>query len=87
MTISNENKGYGMFTSTGSSFYINEASHIEKIDELDMFEDDDAASIQAEKDGIRFIYGMDGVPDRVYIDTEENRTIISKWILENPIVK
>lgn len=76
--------GYGIFTSSGSSFYIPDALHIEKIDDLMMFDSDDEAAIQAEKDGIKFINDMDGVPKKVYIDTPENRDIIKKALIQYP---
>ena len=69
-------RGYDIFIANGSEYYIPDALHIEKLDEMNLFEDDDQASIQAEKDGIKFINDMEGVPKRVYIDTEENRKII-----------
>jgi hypothetical protein len=80
-------KGYAIFTADGSEFYIPDAEHIEKIDELNMFESDEEASAQAEKDGVQLIRGMDGVPDGVYVDTIENREIISDALLKWPEYK
>lgn len=30
--------------------------------------------------GVRLIYGMDGIPDGIYIDTPENRELIRKGL-------
>lgn len=80
-------KGYGIFSAYCSQFYIPDALHIEKIDELNMFQNDEEATAQAEKDGIKLIYGMDGVPDGVYLDTEENRKIILERLEQFPEYK
>lgn len=82
-----EGKGYGVFTSNGSHFYIPGAEHIEMIDEDALFGDDEEACKQAEKDGVKLIYGMEGVPDGVYIDTFKNRNIIIKSLEQNPEYK
>ena len=52
-----------------------------------MVEDDKQASIEAEKDGIKLIYGMSGVPNQVYIDTPENRKVIEEKLIEFPEYK
>ncbi len=77
-------KGYAVAVASNSDFYIPEAEHIERIDELAMYEDDEQASRAAEKDGIKLIYGMDGVPDGVYVDTPENRAVIEKGLEKWP---
>ena len=38
------------------------------------------AAKAAEQDGVRLIYGMDGIPDGIYIDTPENRELIRKGL-------
>lgn len=86
-SMSEKTKGYEIFDSCGSEFYIPGALHIEKIDEAAMFKDDEEASKQAELDGIKLIYNMDGVPDGVYLDTIENRNIINKVLEEQPEYK
>lgn len=63
------NKSYIIAVADGSEFYIPEAEHIERNDELMLVEDDIEAALDAERDGIKLIYGMDGVPDGVYLDT------------------
>lgn len=79
-----QNKGYLLAECSGSDFYISGALHIEKDDLLFIFQDDAEACIQAEKDGINFIYDIKGVPHRVYIDTPENRAIIESALKNNP---
>lgn len=80
-------KGYDIFTSDSSEIYIPGALHIEKLDELDLFKNDTQASKQAERDGIKLIYGMEGVLDGTYIDTEENRETIIKILEQYPKYK
>lgn len=78
------NKSYVIAIADGSEFYIPDALHIERNDELFLVEDDEKASIEAEKDGIKLIYNMDGVPNQVYIDTEENRKVIIEMLEKYP---
>ena len=73
-------RGYGVFCATGSDFYITNALHIEKIDEVNKFSDDEEAAEQAKKDGILFINDMEGIEKDIYIDTEENRNIIIEFL-------
>lgn len=82
-----QGKGYGIFTSEGSDFYIPNAEHIEMIDEEAIFGDDEEACKQAEKDGVKLIYGVSGVPDGVYIDTAGNRDAIKKSLELHPEYK
>jgi hypothetical protein len=77
-------KSYLIVIADGSEFYIPEALHIERNDELWLVEDDEKAAIEAEKDGVKLVYNMDGVPDQTYIDTEENRKVISEMLLKYP---
>lgn len=69
-------KCYVVSICTDSSFYIPNAEHIERNDDLMLVEDDKQASIEAMNDGIKLITGMPGVPDAVYIDTPHNRECI-----------
>ncbi|MBU3186616.1 hypothetical protein [Clostridium estertheticum] len=78
------NKSYVIAIADNSTFYIQDALHVERNDELFLVEDDEQASIEAEKDGVKLIYNMDGVPDQVYIDTQENRILISKMLIKYP---
>ena len=71
----------------GSEFYIPKALHIERNDELMLVEDDAEACAEAEKEGIPLIYGLEGVPDGVYVDSEENREIIAKKVQQYPEYK
>lgn len=64
----------------GSEFYIPDALHVERNDELMIVKDDEQASKEAEKAGIPLIYDMEDVPKGVYVDTDENREIIKKML-------
>ena len=68
-------KGYIIACAVGSGFYVDDVEHIERDDSCIpwMFEDDEEAARAAEADGIKLIYGMQGVPDGVYVDSVENR--------------
>ncbi len=77
-------KGYVFAVADGSDFYIPNAVHVERDDELFLFEDDEQAAKAAEEDGVQLIYNMDGVPDGVYLDTVENRETILHELKENP---
>ena len=82
--MNTENKSYCLCYADGSEFYIPNALHIERNDELMLVEDDVEASIEAEKAGIPLIYNMDGVPDQVYIDTDDNRNILTEMLEQYP---
>ena len=71
----------------GSDFYIPNVLHIERNDDLMFVEDDDDACKEAEKEGVPLIYGLEGIPDGVYVDTEENRNIIAKMLILYPEYK
>lgn len=77
-------KGYAIALADGSQFYIPGAEHIERVDELGIYDDDKKASRAAERDGIKLIYGMEGVPDGVYVDTPENRKVIQEGLAKWP---
>lgn len=72
-------KGYGIFTSD----FVDGATHIERIDEMEIFESDYEASLQAEKDGIKIIKDLPKnweFSDVAFIDTKENREKIKKYL-------
>ena len=80
-------KGYVFAIADGSEFYIPDAVHIERDDELFLFADDEQAAQAAERDGVRLIYGMEHVPDGVSVDTPENREVIQKNLEAYPEYK
>lgn len=82
-----DNKSYIIAIDDDSDFYIPNAEHIERNDDLMLVEDDAEAAIEAEKDGIKLIYNMVGVPNGVYLDTEENREIIVEMLEKYPEYK
>ena len=82
--MSDHQKGYLLCATTDSEFYIPDALHVERDDELFKYPDDEAAAKAAEADGMKLIYGMSGVPDGVYVDTLENRATIQKNLLRYP---
>lgn len=67
-------RGYSIFESD----FGNGATHIERIDEMDVFESDDEAAKQAEKDGIKIIRDMKFSEEHYanYIDTLKNRELL-----------
>lgn len=68
--------GYVIAIADGSEFYIPNALHVERDDELWIYKDDEEAARAAEREGVKLIFGMEHVPDGVYLDTPENRTVI-----------
>lgn len=72
--------GYAIF----SSDFGNGATHIERIDEMDVFDSDDEAAMQAEKDGIKIIRDLKFQSGHVanYIDTPENRELLKEFVEE-----
>lgn len=72
-------KGYAIFTSD----YGNGAEHIQKIDFMNVFEDDAEAAEQAERDGIKIIHDMefDDENSAAYIDTPKNRELLKDLAL------
>jgi len=73
-------KGYVIAVCDGSDYYIPDALHIERNDNHVpwVYKDDKEAARGAEQDGTKLIYGMDGIDDGVYIDTPENRLVITE---------
>ena len=76
--------GYVFAVADGSEFYIPGALHVERDDGLFLFDDDQETALAAERDGFPLIRGMDGVPDGVYLDTEENRAAILLGLQKYP---
>ena len=71
-------RGYSIFTSD----YGNGATHIERIDIMNVFESDAEAAEQAEKDGIKIIHDIE-LPEEhqaAYIDTPENRKLLKDLV-------
>ncbi|MED4285356.1 hypothetical protein P4679_25875 [Priestia megaterium] len=52
-----------------------------------LVKDDSEACEEAEKDGIPLIYGLEDVPNGVYLDTEENKEIIKEMLNKYPEYK
>ena len=75
-SVENAKGGYGIFTSKEIG---NGATHIEKIDFMNVFDSDIEAAIQAERDGIKLIHDMEfDRPEKHYcfLDTKENRKLL-----------
>lgn len=70
----------GITATINHGSYIPEALHVERIDDMALYDGDFEAAKAAEQDGVRLIYGMDGIPDGIYIDTPENRELIRKGL-------
>lgn len=86
MTDLQENeKGYVIATCDDSDFYIADALHIERNDSLNpwLCDDDEEAAKAAEQDGVKLVYGMDGVEDGIYLDTPDNRRVLENALREN----
>lgn len=75
-SLEDARRGYSIFTSD----FGNGASHIERIDEMGVFESDDEAAEQAERDGIKIIRDMLFSEEHRanYIDTPENRELLKE---------
>lgn len=72
-------RGYAIFSSDNFAG----AKEIQRIDEIAMFDGDEEAAIQAEKDGIKIIRGIFDVDDEnfaYYLDTPQNREILERFI-------
>lgn len=85
--MGNEKNSWLLAYAYGSEFYIPDVLHVERNDELMLVEGDEQASKEAEKAGIPLIYDLEGVPNGVYVDTEENRNIITKMLKRYPEYK
>ncbi len=78
------NKSYLICVSDDANFYVPDALHIERNDDLMLVDTDQEACAAAERDGIKLIYGMERVPDGMYLDTPENRERIRREYEQNP---
>lgn len=74
--------GYIITVSQASSFYADGVSHVEKDDTCSIYDSDAEATAAAEKRGYKFIRGMAGVMDGVYLDTQQNRNLLTKMLRE-----
>jgi hypothetical protein len=72
-----EGRGYVAAVSDGDG-YIPDAVHIERDDSLNIYPNDHAAARAAEADGVKLIYGLPYIPDKMYLDTPENRAIAER---------
>ena len=83
-------KLYAIAICNGASDCIPDAEHIERVDELverlgKLDEIDDFVAAQmAKADGIKLIDDIEGIYKDFYVDTEENRRIIYKYMEEHP---
>lgn len=80
-------KGYVLALAESSRFYIPGALHVERNDDLALCGDDEEAAKLAEKDGVSLLYGMENVPDGVYVDTPENRAALIENLEKYPEYK
>lgn len=77
-------KGYGLYSCSGSSLIIENALIVEKVDAVNKFEDDWEACRYAEKDGVKFINDMEHLEKGCYVDTPENRVLCEQGLKEFP---
>lgn len=80
-------QGYVLAVADSSCFYIPDALHVERDDSLMLCRNDEEAAQIAEQDGVKLIYGMEHVPDGVYVDTPENRAVITEGLNKYPEYK
>lgn len=75
-SVENATRGYGIFTSPHIG---NGATHIERLDTMNVFDSDMEAAIQAQRDGIKLIQDLEfGSPEKHYcfLDTPKNRKLL-----------
>lgn len=81
-----DGKGYWVVCSSDSpdpaSYIINAIRPC--VDDSGLYKDDDEAVLAAKRDGVPLICGMAGIPDDIYVDTDENRNIIKEWLFQYP---
>jgi hypothetical protein len=70
-----------------NSSIIPEAYYIKRDTSVCLYDNDAAAVAAARHDGVCLIYGMDNVPDGIYLDTPQNRQHIITMLLEFPRYK
>ena len=75
-------KGYEITCDTNEQFHIPHALYVCVFRDLvgTEFADESYATKFAERDGVKLIFGMPQVPDGLYLDTEQNREIIQKYL-------
>ena len=75
-------KGYEITCDTNEQFHIPHALYVCVFRDLvgTEFADESYATKLAERDGVKLIFGMPQVPDGLYLDTEQNREIIQKYL-------
>ena len=83
--MADSEKGYVIALCDNGDSYIVGALHIERDDNLVpwKYEDDAQAAKAAEQDGIKLIYGMEGVEDGIYLDTPDNRRTLKAALREH----
>ena len=71
-----------MDSDTNEQFHIPHALYVCVFRDLvgTEFADESYATKLAERDGVKLIFGMPQVPDGLYLDTEQNREIIQKYL-------
>lgn len=77
-------KPYVISKTEGSQFYMPEALHIEKNDNVFFVKNDAHAVELAKSDGVKLIFDMDHVVKDVYLDTPLNRNIILWQLQKHP---
>ena len=75
-----DNKGYLITSShSDSGTFIPDALHVEMDTHTWLYNNDDEAARAAQRDGVKFLYGIPYVADGVYLDTPENRGILTAY--------
>lgn len=75
-----ESKGYVFaLCQDADDPYICGALHVECDDQLWIYKTDEEAARAAERDGVKLLYGIPHVEDGVYLDTPENRQLLSAY--------
>ncbi len=62
--------------------YICGVLHVERDGHTWIYETDEDAARAAERDGVKLLYGIPYVQDGIYLDTSENRRILSFYSRE-----
>jgi len=76
-------RGYYLKTSQGQKGIPEGTKYIENIYQLMKYDTPEAAAKQAEKDGIRIIHDLPGIDDWTYLDTPQNRRILTNHLKNN----
>lgn len=72
-------RGYLIVVTDDSDYFVPNALHVQRDDSMSVCPDDWSAAEAAEADGIKLIYGMPDIADGIYIDTPENRAVITDY--------